>query len=109
MRSQPKVSFQFLIFKESSYIAFTSIHTIIFIQSHILRLQMRSTTFKILLEVVAKAKNCTDTIDSVTLGNIEANSAFVNLFVTDFPKGITRLAITRLATEPLVFKPYDGK
>ena len=44
--SQPKVSFQFLISKESSYMVFTSTHTIYFIQSHILRLQMGSTTFK---------------------------------------------------------------
>ena len=43
--SQPKVSFQFLIFKESSYMVFTSTY-IIFIQSHILRLRMGSTTFQ---------------------------------------------------------------
>ena len=30
------------------------------------------------LEVMAKAKNHTNNIDSVTLGNIETNSAFVN-------------------------------
>ena len=47
--SQRKVtcSFPFLILKESSYMVFTSTYrTIIFIQSHILRLQMGSTTFK---------------------------------------------------------------
>ena len=32
-----------------------------------------------------KAKNHTDISDSVTLGNIEANSAFVKRFVTDYP------------------------
>ena len=42
--NQPKVSFQFLTFKESFYMVFTS--NIIFIQPHILRLQMGSTTFK---------------------------------------------------------------
>ena len=47
MISQPKVSFQFLIFKESSYMVFTSTyHYFFLIQSHILRLQMESTTFK---------------------------------------------------------------
>ena len=46
--SQPKVSFQFLIFRESSYMVhvFTSTYHFFFIQSHILRLQMGSTTFK---------------------------------------------------------------
>ena len=34
---------------------------------------------------MAKAKNHTDNIDSVTLGSIEANSAFVKRFVTDYP------------------------
>ena len=36
---------------------------------------------------MAKAKNHTDNIDSVTLGSIEANSTFVKLkqFVTDYP------------------------
>ena len=43
--SELKVSFQFLIFKESSYMVFTSTYHY-FIQSHILRLQMGSTTFK---------------------------------------------------------------
>ena len=43
--SQTKVSFQFLIFKESSYMVFTSTYHY-FIQSHILRLQMESITFK---------------------------------------------------------------
>ena len=43
--SQPKVSFQFLIFKESFYMVFTSTNHNFFIQSHILRLQMGSTTF----------------------------------------------------------------
>ena len=33
---------------------------------------------------MAKAKNHTD-IDSVTLGSIEANSAFGKWFVTDYP------------------------
>ena len=33
-------------------------------------------------EVMAKAKNHTDNIDSVTLGNIETNSAFVKRFST---------------------------
>ena len=45
MIGQPKVSFQFLIFKESSYMVFTSTF-IIFIQCHILRMQIGSTTFK---------------------------------------------------------------
>ena len=34
---------------------------------------------------MAKAKNHTNNIDSATLSSIEANSAFVNLFVTDYP------------------------
>ena len=34
---------------------------------------------------MAKAKNHTDNIDSVTLGNIETNSAFVKRFSTDYP------------------------
>ena len=46
IKSQPKVSFQFLIFTESST-WYLLLHTIIFIQSHILRLQMGSTTFNI--------------------------------------------------------------
>ena len=33
-----------------------------------------------------KAKIHTNIIDSVTLGNIKANSAFVKRFVTDYPK-----------------------
>ena len=36
------------------------------------------------MEVMAKAKNHTDIIDSVTLGNIETNFAFVKR-VTDYP------------------------
>ena len=35
---------------------------------------------------MAKAKSHTDTIDSVTLSNIKANSAFVKRFVTDYCK-----------------------
>ena len=52
--SLPKVSFPFKssqvsIFKESFlHGIYFSLHTIIFIQSHILRLQMGSTTFKVL-------------------------------------------------------------
>ena len=34
---------------------------------------------------MAKAKNHTDYIDSVTLCSIEANSAFMKQFVTDYP------------------------
>ena len=34
---------------------------------------------------MANAKNHTDNIDSVTLSSIEANSAFVKRFVTDYP------------------------
>ena len=34
---------------------------------------------------MAKAKNHTDIINSMTLGNIEDNSAFVKRFVTDYP------------------------
>ena len=47
---------------------------------------------------MAKAKNHTDNIDSVTHSNIEANSAFVNRFITDYPTVIrkTVLAITSL-------------
>ena len=45
--SQSYVSFQFFIFKESSYMVFTSTYHYFFIQSHILRLQMGSTTFKV--------------------------------------------------------------
>ena len=41
--------------------------------------------YKLNIEVMAKAKNHTDNIDSVTLGSIEANSAFVKRFVTDYP------------------------
>ena len=37
--------------------------------------------YKLNIEVMAKAKNHTDNIDSVTLGNIETNSAFVKRFV----------------------------
>ena len=43
--SQPKVSFQFLILRRVPT-WYLLLHTIIFIQSHILRLQMGSTTFK---------------------------------------------------------------
>ena len=35
------------------------------------------------IEVMAKAKNHTDNIDSVTLGNIKTNSAFVKWFISD--------------------------
>ena len=35
------------------------------------------------LEVMAKAKNHTDNIDSVTLGNIETNSTLVKQFMSD--------------------------
>ena len=45
--SQPKVSFQFLIFKGEFLRGIFLLHTIIFIQFHILRLQMGSTTFNI--------------------------------------------------------------
>ena len=43
--------------------------------------------YKLNIEVMmAKAKNHTDNIDSVTLGNIETNySAFVKRFSTDYP------------------------
>ena len=34
---------------------------------------------------MAKAKNHTDNIDSVTLDSIEANYAFVKRFVNDYP------------------------
>ena len=34
---------------------------------------------------MANAKNHTNDIDSSTLGSIEANSAFVKRFVTDYP------------------------
>ena len=34
---------------------------------------------------MAKAKNHTNNIDSVTLSNIKANSAFVKRCVTDYP------------------------
>ena len=37
-----------------------------------------------------KAKNHTDNIDSVTLGSIETNSAFVKRFVTDYPISLVR-------------------
>ena len=40
--------------------------------------------YKLNIEVMAKAKNHTDNIDSVTLGNIETNSAFVKRFSTDY-------------------------
>ena len=39
--------------------------------------------YKLDIEVMAKAKNHTDNIDSVTLGNIETNSAFVKWFISD--------------------------
>ena len=39
--------------------------------------------YKSNIEVMAKAKNHTDNIDSVTLGNIETNSAFVKRFISD--------------------------
>ena len=39
--------------------------------------------YKLDIEVMAKAKNHTDNIDSVTLGNIENNSALVKQFMRD--------------------------
>ena len=39
--------------------------------------------YKLDIEVMAKAKNHTDNIDSVTLCNIEANSALVKRFMSD--------------------------
>ena len=51
---------------------------------------------------MAKAKNHTDNIDSVTLGNIETYSAFVKWFSTDYHIALgtvirkTVLAITLL-------------
>ena len=42
------------------------------------------------IEVMAKAKNHTDNIDSVTLGNIETNSTFVKRFSTDYPISLVR-------------------
>ena len=39
--------------------------------------------YKLDIEVMAKAKNHTDDIDSVTLRNIETNSAFVKRFICD--------------------------
>ena len=41
--------------------------------------------YKLNIEVMAKAKNHTDNIDSVTFSNIETNSAFVKRFSTDYP------------------------
>ena len=41
--------------------------------------------YKLNIEVMAKAKNHTNNIDSVTLGNIKTNSAFVKRFSTDYP------------------------
>ena len=43
--SQPKVSFPFLIFKESSYCGIYFYIPLFSIKSHILRLQMGTTTF----------------------------------------------------------------
>ena len=42
------------------------------------------------IEVMAKAKNHTDNFESVTLCNIETNSAFVKRFVTDYPISLVR-------------------
>ena len=42
------------------------------------------------LQVMAKAKNHTDIIDSVTLSNIKTNSAFVKRFSTDYPISLVR-------------------
>ena len=42
------------------------------------------------IEAMAKAKNHTDNIDSVTLGNIETNSAFVKRFSTNYPICLVR-------------------
>ena len=39
--------------------------------------------YKLDIEVMAKTKNHTDNIDSVTLGNIKTNSAFVKRFISD--------------------------
>ena len=39
---------------------------------------------------MAKAKTHTDNIDSVTLGNIKTNSAFMKWFVTDYPISLVR-------------------
>ena len=39
--------------------------------------------YKLDIEVMAKAKNHTDNIDSVTLGNIKTNSAFLKRFMSD--------------------------
>ena len=39
--------------------------------------------YKLDIEVMAKAKNHTDNIDSVTLGNIETNSAIEKRFIRD--------------------------
>ena len=39
--------------------------------------------YKLDIEVMAKAKYHTDNIDSVTLGNIENNSAFLKRFMSD--------------------------
>ena len=46
--------------------------------------------YKSNIEVMAKAKIQTDNIDSVTLGNIETNSAFVKWFSTDYPFSLVR-------------------
>ena len=39
--------------------------------------------YKLNIEVMAKAINHTNNIDSVTLGNIETNSAFVKRLISD--------------------------
>ena len=39
--------------------------------------------YKLDIEVMAKAKNHTDNIDSATLGNIGTNSALVKQFMSD--------------------------
>ena len=46
--------------------------------------------YKLNIEVMAKAKYHTDNIDSVTLGNIKTNSAFVKQFSTDYPISLVR-------------------
>ena len=46
--------------------------------------------YKLNIVVMAKAKNHTDNIDSVTLGNIKTNSAFVKRFSTDYPISLVR-------------------
>ena len=75
--SQPKVSFQFLICKESSYMVL--LHTIIFIQSHILRLQMGSTTFKLIIFLI----RCNYSLNSIW--SMLSLISFSNLMVDIIP------------------------